>query len=67
MSGSCNGAAKQIMDQEKRAFYTHCFGHALNLTVSDTVKQSKVYKDSLETAFEVTWLVKFSPKVKYSL
>ena len=62
MSGSRNRIAKQIMDEEKRALYTHCYVHTLNLAVLDTVKQSKVCKDALETAFEVTRLVKFSPK-----
>ena len=62
MSDPRNGVAKQIMNEEKRALYTHCYGHALNLAVLDTVKQSKVCKDALEIAFEVTRLVKFSPK-----
>ena len=59
MRGSLNGIAKQIMDDEKHALYTHCYQHALNLAVLDTVKQSKVCKDALEIAFEVTHLVKF--------
>ena len=37
-------------------------GHALNLAVGDTIKESKVIKDVLDTAFEVTKLVKYSPK-----
>ena len=40
----------------------HCYGHALNLAVSDTIKQSKVCCDALDTAYEITRLVKFSPK-----
>ena len=67
MSGSRNGVAKQNMDKDKCALYTHCYGHALNLTVSNTVKQSKVCKDALETAFEVTRLVKFFPKQNAAL
>ena len=47
---------------ENRALYVHCLGHALNLAVADTVKQSKVCLDGLEIALEVTKLVKFSPK-----
>jgi hypothetical protein len=62
MSGSRSGVATRILNEEKRALYTHCYGHALNLAVSDTVKKSKVCKDALETAFEITRLVKFSPK-----
>lgn len=39
MSGSKNGVAKRIGDLEPRAVYTHCYGHALNLAASDTLKQ----------------------------
>ena len=54
MSGSRNGVATQIMAEEKRAVYTHCYGHALNLAVGDAIKQSKVSRDALETAFEIS-------------
>ena len=40
----------------------HCYAHALNLAVADTVKQSKICRDALDTAFEITRLIKFSPK-----
>ena len=33
-----NGVAKQLTDEEPRAIFTHCDGHALNLAVGDTVK-----------------------------
>ena len=62
MSGSRNGVATQIMAEKKRAVYTHCYGHALNLAVGDAIKQSKVCRDSMETAFEISKLIKFSPK-----
>ena len=58
---SRNGVATQIMAEEKRAVYTHCYGQALNLAVGDTIKQLKVCHDALETAFEIK-LIKFSPK-----
>ncbi len=38
MSGIRNGVAKQILDKQPNAFFTHCYGHSLNLAVSDTVK-----------------------------
>ena len=62
MSGTRGGVARKIVDEESRALYTHCYGHALNLAVSDTVKKSQLCKDALDTAFEVTHLIKFSPK-----
>ena len=61
MSRSRNGVATQII-REKRTVYTHCYGHALNLAVGDTVKQSKVCREALETAFDISKLIKFSPK-----
>jgi hypothetical protein len=62
MSGSRNGVATQIMAEEKRAVYTHCYGHALNLAVGDAIKKSKICRSALESAFEITKLIKFSPK-----
>ncbi len=62
MSGARKGVAAMITKEESRAIYTHCYGHALNLAVADTVKQSKVCGDALDTAFEITRLIKFSPK-----
>ena len=44
MSGIRNGVAKHISDIEPRAVFTHCYGHALNLAVSGTVKQSRILK-----------------------
>ena len=32
-----------------KAFFTHCFGHALNLAVVDMVKNIRFLKDSMET------------------
>ena len=62
MSGSKNEVASQIIHVEKHALYMHCYGHALNLAVGQTVKQSKICCEALEVAFEITKLIKFSPK-----
>ena len=53
MSGTRNGVASILSKEERRALYTHCYGHALNLAVSDTVKQSNICKDALDVAYEV--------------
>ena len=53
---------KLELAEEKHAVYTHCYGHALNLAIGDTIKLSKVCCETLETALEITKLVKFSPK-----
>ncbi len=62
MSGSKNGVVQLIKREEPRALYTHCYGHALNLACSDSIKRSKVMKDALDTTHEITKLVKKSPK-----
>ena len=62
ISGIKNGVATQIAKEEKRAVYTHCYAHSLNLTVGNVIKRFKVCSDALDVAFEITKLVKFSPK-----
>ena len=62
MSGCKNGVATQIIADEKRAIFIHCHAHALNLAVGDCIKKSKICCEALETAFEITKLIKFSPK-----
>ena len=44
MSGIKSGVAKQILDEEKRAIFTHCYGHALNLACNDAVNGCKILK-----------------------
>ena len=38
MSGIKEGVAASIQQQEPRAVYTHCYGHALNLACGDAEK-----------------------------
>ena len=53
MSGIWSGVAKQIANIEPRAIFTNCCGHALKLAVADTVKQSKIMRNALETTYEI--------------
>ncbi len=62
MSGLRKGVATQLQQDEPRAIYTHCYGHSLNLAVGDTVRQCKVLKVALEMCFEITKLIKYSPR-----
>ena len=62
MSGSKNGVVRKIQDIENRAVYIHCYGHLLNLATSDCVKKSIILKDSLDIAYEISKLIKLSPK-----
>ena len=62
MTGSRNGVAAQLKEEENRAGLTHCYGHALNVAVGDTLKKSKVYRDAMDVGFELAKLIRFSPK-----
>ena len=62
MSGCRSGIAKKITDIESRALYTHCYGHSLNLAVGDTVKTIKPLQDIMDIAYEISGLIKLSPK-----
>ena len=42
--------------------FTHCYGHALNLACSDSLKGCKLMKDALDIVYEITKLVKKSPR-----
>ena len=67
MAGSKNGVAARLLAEEPRALLTHCYCHALNLAVGGAMKLSKVCRDALDTAFEVSKLIRFSPKRNYAL
>ena len=62
ITGAKKGVATQLRQTEPRALLTHCYGHALNLAVSETIRTSKVMKDALDTTFKISKLIKLSPK-----
>ena len=62
MAGVKSGTAKAITDLEHKALYIHCYGHALNLAAQDTIKHVKTMQDTLDTTYEITKLIKKSPK-----
>ena len=53
-----NGVAKQLTDEEPQAIFTHCYGHAVNLEVEDTVKICKLMISCLDAVFEITKVIK---------
>ena len=61
MKGPKNGVVVKIKKEEQRALYSHCYAHSLNLAVGDTMKSLKVLQDTIDTTFELTKLIKFSP------
>ena len=62
MAGIRSGVAKQLLDEEPRAIYTHCYGHALNLACGDAIKQCGLIKDVLDITHELIKLLKNSPR-----
>ena len=40
----------------------HCYGHSLNLAMSDTIKGTKLLRDSMDVTHEISKLIKYSPK-----
>jgi hypothetical protein len=62
MKGERTGLKTRILDVNPKAMYIHCYGHSLNLAVQDTVKSIKMIKDIIDVSYEITKLVKFSPK-----
>ena len=54
------GVATRINEIESHAHVTHCHGHALQLVVSDTIKAIKILRGTLDAAFEVNKLIKYS-------
>ena len=52
MSGAKKGVAKRLLEEEPCAVFTHCYGHALNLVVSDCVKQCKVMEVSIRCSHQ---------------
>lgn len=51
-----------LLRKEPRALYTHCYGHALNIAVQESVKANHILRDTLDTVEEMTKLIKKSPK-----
>ena len=59
---SCkSGVATQIQKKEPRAILTHCYGHSLQLAVGDMVREVRNLRDALDTASEISKLLKYSP------
>ena len=62
MCGIKNSVSNKILSENPKGFSTYCFGHALNLAVGDMVKNVRVWKDSMDTTYEISNLIKKSSK-----
>ena len=67
MTGVRNGVATIIKQDNPKCLLTHCYCHTLNLAVDDTVKSVPLLKETLEDAYELAKLVKYSPKRRTAL
>ena len=52
----------KILSENPKAFFTHCFEHDFNLAVGDMVKNVRFLKDSMNTRYEISNLIKKWPK-----
>lgn len=50
MSGQKAGVATQIKALNSKWLYTHCYGHALNLSVKDACTKVNCLKDTFDAA-----------------
>ena len=64
MVGTKAVEATRLKEIESHAHLTHCHGHALQLAVVDTIKAMKRMKDTLDAAFELNKLIKYSMILK---
>lgn len=62
MAGTWSGVCTRFTTLEPRALFTHCYGHSLNLATQDTLKTIKIMEDCMDTVYEITKLIKKSPK-----
>ena len=61
MKGSSLGVAKSILDEAQRGVYFHCYRHSISLAASDTIKETKLTRDTLDMTHEITNFIKYSP------
>ena len=62
MTGKNVGVKSQILSEEPRALFVHCYGHSTNLAACDALKKTQIIKDALENCHELIKLIKKSPK-----
>ena len=62
MCGAKNGVSTQLLAEEPRATFIHCYRHALNLATGNVVKNVKCLKNALDTTLKVSKLLKYSPR-----
>ena len=62
MAGCRGGVATQLLKEESRALYTHCYGHSLNLASFDAIKKVALMINAVDVVLGITKLIKNSPQ-----
>ena len=62
MKGANTGVAAQFKLVNGKMLHVHCYGYALNLVVKDSCIKVKCLKETFETVWEISLLVKKFPK-----
>ena len=62
MSGIKNGVQALIKKEANKALYVHCLAHSLNLCLKDVAKTCSLIRDIMSFIYELTQLIKMSPK-----
>ena len=60
-----NDVSNKILSENPNPFFTHCFGHALNLAVVDIVKNVRFLNKNIETTYKISNLIKKSSENCY--
>ena len=64
MSGRLSGVQARISADYPKALYIHCFCHSLNLAVQDVSRNIELIRNTLDTVFELSKLIRYSSKRK---
>ena len=64
MCGIKNGVSNNILSENPKAFFTRCFGYALNLAVGNMVKDARFLKDSMDRTYDISNLIQKPPNQK---
>ena len=64
MCGIKKGVSNKILSENPKAFFTHCFGYAFGhaLYFGDIIKNVRFLKDGMGKTYEISNLIKKSPK-----
>ena len=60
MVGAETGVATHINETESHAYLIHCHSHGFQLAVGETIKTIKIMRCTLDAAFELNKLIKYS-------